>query len=710
MTSRHFAPALLLCLPYPAVAQGPEGRPAAEGGEVLAEKVITATRLPGEAWEAPFAVRELGRETLEERLPRSLPEALREIPGVSVQKTAPGQGSPHIRGFTGFRTLALIDGVRFNNSTFREGPNQYWSTIDLLAMERLELVPGQGSVLYGSDAIGGTLNLLTKQSGFREEAAGKPFSGGLGMYRYSSAEDSHTGHVEYRAGEGDRWGVHFDGTGSQFGELRAAGLGRQARTGFDQWSYHGRWDARVDPNWTVSAVHQQLRQDDVWRTHSTVYGMPWEGTVVGTDLRRSFDQARSLSYVKLAGRQLEGWFQEASLTLSYQTEDETLTRVRKDGSSQLSGVDLGTYGADLQFSSETGAGLLTYGVDYYRDQVGSSGVSYLASGAQAARAIQGPVGDDASYDLLGAYVQDEIALGARGHLFLGGRSTWARAAVGRMEDPVRKQAVSLEESWDDFSASGRVVWDLGEAEQAAAYAGVSQGFRAPNLSDVSRFDVARSGEWEIGGEDLQPEQFINYEVGIRAAAGGFSGNVSVFHTRIEDLIVRQPTGGKVDELVDVSKANGGEGHVQGVEVAARMELSEHWSVFGHASYTEGEVDQYPGSDGRVAREPLSRVVPWMGELGLRWQGAGGRCWAELVGSAASRADRLNSGEQADGQRIPPGGTPGWLLLGCRGGWKVNPHLSLTASLENLLDEEYRSHGSGSNEAGLGGTVGVALRF
>jgi hemoglobin/transferrin/lactoferrin receptor protein len=96
----------------------------------LKEMTVTATRSPLAAAAAPYTVRELGAQTLEERLVRTMPEALRELPGVSVQKTSNGQGSPFIRGLTGFRNLALIDGIRYNNSTFRDGPNQYWALID----------------------------------------------------------------------------------------------------------------------------------------------------------------------------------------------------------------------------------------------------------------------------------------------------------------------------------------------------------------------------------------------------------------------------------------------------------------------------------------------------------------------------------------------------------------------------------------------------
>jgi hemoglobin/transferrin/lactoferrin receptor protein len=707
---RLLALSLTCSLAVQAAAPAIPQEEAAVGSILLPEKIITATRLPASSISAPYAVRELTSGQIDERLPRTLPEALRETPGVSVQKTSNGQGSPHIRGFTGFRTLAMIDGVRFNNSTFRDGPNQYWSTIDLLSADRIELVPGQGSVLYGSDAIGGTVNVLTKSSGFRQEAAGAFFLHGLSSYRYSSAEDSHLGHAELSTGVGGKWGLHVDGSYGEFGDVRAAGLGRQPKTGYDQWSYNVRFDAALDPDWTLTAVHQQLQQDDVWRTHSTVFGVSWQGTTVGNDLRRSFDQDRTLSYVKLDGQNLGSLLDSASLTLSYQTAGETLTRVRHTGASAISEVDLGTWGADLQLSSQTAIGRLTYGMDYYRDRVDSSNVSYQANGAFDKRSIQGPVGDDSTYDLLGAYLQDEITLGERVHVFLGGRYTYARAEVGQFEDPITKTEASLTDSWNDLSSSARLVLDLDAKDQYALFAGVSQGFRAPNLSDVSRLDIARSGEMEIAGNEVDPEKFLNLEIGAKAATESITASVSLFHTRIDDLIVRQPTGRIVDDLIEVSKANGGEGYVQGIELAGSVAFNENWSVFAAGSYTAGEVDQFPGSDNKVVREPLSRVVPFMGTLGLRLQTADRRLWTELVCTAASAADKLNSGERADTQRFPVDGTPGWTLLTLRGGWKLNENVSLTASLDNLLDEEYRAHGSGSNEPGFGGTVGVTVQF
>jgi hemoglobin/transferrin/lactoferrin receptor protein len=161
----------------------------------IPEVIITATRSENLAASVPAVVKTLDKKQMEERLVRTFPEALVETPGVMIQKTANGQGSPFIRGFTGFRNLMLIDGIRFNNSTFREGPNQYWNTIDPYALDRVEVLPSQGGTLYGSDAVGGTVNAFTKDSGFLREAEGGFFAHGQADYRWSSAERSNVQHA-----------------------------------------------------------------------------------------------------------------------------------------------------------------------------------------------------------------------------------------------------------------------------------------------------------------------------------------------------------------------------------------------------------------------------------------------------------------------------------------------------------------------------------
>jgi|GEM_PF-2289221 len=110
-----------------------------------------------------------------------------------VQKTGHGQGFPYIRGFTGYRNLFLIDGFRLNNSVFRDGPNQYWNTVDPLGLHRMELVRGPFSMLYGSDAVGGTVNAIPR--GGQDLEPGSRWDRRI-YCRYASAENSSIARVE----------------------------------------------------------------------------------------------------------------------------------------------------------------------------------------------------------------------------------------------------------------------------------------------------------------------------------------------------------------------------------------------------------------------------------------------------------------------------------------------------------------------------------
>lgn len=717
--SFRFLPALLL-LPTFALAAEPVPVPEVPATTLLPDLVISATRSGADPRKVPNVVRTMDAKTLEERQVRSLPEAMRELPGVAVQKTSNGQGSPFIRGFTGFRNLLLIDGIRFNNSTFREGPNQYWNTIDPHAINRIELIPGQGGTLYGSDSVGGTVNLFTKDSGFRDEAPGYFFHG-LGSFRGSTGENSAGEHLEFDVGEGGKWGLHVGGSLKQFGNVDAASLGNQLYTGYDEWAYDIRLDVALDPDWTLTAVHQQVRQNDVWRTHATIFGRSWEGTAVGTDFRRSYDQERSLSYLRLAGEDLTGFINAASLTLSLQVANEYEHRIRRNGANidhTFGSVELSTLGIDLQFESLTPIGTLTYGMDYFHDWVNSGSDRVRDRPAllptQFTHQIQGAVGDNSTYDLLGFFLQNQIDIGERVHLFLGGRFTYAAAEVGRFQNPVTGLADSYSDSWSDFSASARILVDLDEEDRFKFFAGVSEGFRAPNLSDLSRLDIALGGELEVPSTGLEPEEFVNFEVGLKAETKRFSGSAAGFYTLIDNMIIRRPTGTILPgppAVMTVVKENGGDGYVFGFELAGTIRFDDHWSIFGQLTYTQGEIDQYPSSTAPLRAEPAAKVVPLVGYGGIRWQSTGSRKkWAELACLAYSRADKLSSSDRRDTQRIPPNGTPGFTLLTLRGGVDLTKNVSVTASVDNLLNEDYRYHGSGSNEPGIGATMGLTVKF
>ncbi len=123
--------------------------------------IVSAARADRAASDVPRSTAVVSRTALDERADRTSPEALQDRSGGWVQKTNHGGGSPIVRGLVGNQVLVLIDGVRLNNATFRLGPNQYMNTIDAFSLERIEVLRGSGSVQYGSDALGGVVNLIS---------------------------------------------------------------------------------------------------------------------------------------------------------------------------------------------------------------------------------------------------------------------------------------------------------------------------------------------------------------------------------------------------------------------------------------------------------------------------------------------------------------------------------------------------------------------
>lgn len=671
----------------------------------LAPIAVSAMRKDVLTKDAPHSVYVQEAEQLSHKQVRTLPEALAQTPGVMVQKTANGHGSPFIRGFTGYRTLTLIDGIRYNNSVYRDGPNEYFSLIDLHSIESLALLSGPSSVLYGSDSIGGTVYLESKQSGYQDEAADTFFTHGRAAYRYASGEESHIVRTEGNVGVGGAWGLHVGYSRKAFGNVQAAELGELPHTGYDEENINARVDVALSPQWTFTAAHQSTDQDDVWRTHSTQYSKSFADTDVGSDLKRLKDQKRHLSYVSFTGVKLHPALDELNLTLSQQMWEEDGDRIKSDGSRIIQGFRSTMSGLDLQLTSYTPFADFVYGIDYYRDDLDSYRTDYNPDGSLDRVRIQGPVGDDAVYEQLGLFAQASLPLSDRLVLDIGGRYSYVAADIGKYEDPISGTSAGYENNWRNFSSSLRVLYDLTGEDTDKVWAGVSQSFRAPNIADLSRYGKSRSTETEVAATTLDPETFLTYEIGYKKFSSQYDLAATYYYTEITDHITSTPTGRIVGGLTEVSKQNSSEGYVQGVEVSGHYYLNDTVDLFGNFTWLETSL-QNPISG---IFEPISRTMPFTTTAGVNWH-PNDRYWFSASATYVAEADQLSEGDMSDGERIPPGGTPGYVLLNLYGTQQITEDVQLNLALNNILDEAYRTHGSGSNEPGFGVTVGLEFTF
>lgn len=204
-------------------------------------------------------------------------------------------------------------------------------------------------------------------------------------------------------------------------------------TAYEEYAYDARLDMTLNNDWNLTLVHQTLAQDDVWRTHSTIFSKSFAGTTVGTDLRRLKDQERSLDYIKLTGVELNKVIQTANLTVSYQTWDEDGDRIKANSTRNLEFFDSRMFGIDLQLESYTSIGNFVYGFDFYQDKVDSGRTDFNADGSLDRVRIQEPIGDDSTFSLWGVYIQGEFFVTDDLIVTIGNRFSYVSADIGRFK-------------------------------------------------------------------------------------------------------------------------------------------------------------------------------------------------------------------------------------------------------------------------------------
>ena len=677
--------------------------------------IVTASRTDQEASDSTYSATLLDADFIRQSTRRTLPDALQFTPGVLVQKTAHGHGSPIIRGFTGRQNLLMVDGVRMNNSTMRSGPVQYWNTVDPLAIDRFELVRSQGSVLYGSDAVGGTLNAFTKSSDFRSRPDGQSYYGGSAFYEFrSNGQGSHTGRLETEAGVGGKYGFWLGLSKKEFGDIKDSSVGLMRGTGYPEEDLDFRFDFAVSPDSTLTFAHQYVNQDDISRWHRTLNNPGWtHGSHVaapGTWNANTYDQERSLTYIRYAGSQpqADAFIKNWTATLSYQnsTDSEFQDRLPAGGTSiRRSNIDLQTIGADLTLDSEIGNGTLVYGFDFYHDMVDSSGSTNNVLGTNYKESL--PIADDSTYDLFGLFTQYQWKATDRFEITPGIRYTYARAELGRFKDNTNTIRTNETQNWDSVVGSIRGLYRIDDHWNL--FGGVSQAFRSPNLDDLSGNLTSKASTTTLGSLYVEPEKFITYEVGARRNSETLSIQAAIFFTQIEDVIAGVRSGPLPGD--PTITANGNDGYIYGIELEGAWRFHPQWTLTGFISWQEGrnEVPAFIG--GPVSDSPMTRQLPITGSLALRWTSASEKYWIEGRVLGAAREDRINAADQAaDPQRIPTGGTPGYIVSSVRAGWQVNEKLDLNCAIENITDEDYRNHGSGQNEAGFGMVIGAKVSF
>lgn len=642
--------------------------------------VVTGQRSLRSGFASTEALTVLDGQQIQRNGSRNLPEALMGVTGVFVQKTNHGGGSPFIRGLTGNQTLLLLDGLRLNNTTYRFGPNQYSNTIDALSIDQIEVLRGAGSVLYGTDAMGGTIQMLTvspKFSGEGWKTSGRFFG------RVLSNDMEYTGRGELQLAN-ERIALHVGYSERSFGDLVAGGdLGTEGPSSYGERGADAKFLFKIGGTGLLTVAYNGLFQRDVER---------YDQYVTGAKLALFQPQTRQMAYARMAWEDAKPWFQKLSLTASFQDSEEGRIFQRNNSVSRRQENDqVGTSGFVAEWqAAPTTFWQLTAGAEAYFDQVTSTGQDVnTETGAVTTR--RGLYPNESNAANLALFASNRLTFGALqadlGLRFNQFTIEFADATFGNT-------------SIDPRVVVGHALLRYGLGQHHALSAGVYTGFRAPNVNDMSTFGRFDFGI-EVPSYGLAPERNTTYELGYKMNTTNFSAGVAAFYTDLVDLITRvpgtfqgQPTyqGDRVFLKENVAAA-----FIRGLEVDVEWKFMRSLALAANLTATYGH--------NLTANEPVRRIPPLNGRIALTYLPAQ-KIFAQAEFWYASKQDRLAAGDKSD-PRIPKGGTPGWSVLNLRGGYRFG-QLALNGGLNNLFNEAYRTHGSGID--GVGRSVWLSLEY
>jgi len=642
--------------------------------------VVTATKNKLLSHKIPEAVSVLTEEELNINSSRSMAEALIGVPGVWMQKTNHGGGSPFLRGLTGNQTLLLVDGIRLNNAAFRYGPNQYFNTIDVFSVNQVEVIRGKGSVLYGSDALGGVINVLTKSPEFFNGKSRLKARGRLKLMS-KGMEQSGSGELEYQS---QQFAISGNVNHKNFGDLYAGGdLGYERPSSYNETGTNFKAQLRLADKWLVSSAFNYLIQRDVHRYDQVAQR--------GYEIYKFDPQIHRLFYARAEHFGKHSFFKKVRFTFSNQLSDEIRKTQKQESTTYKTENDVVTnYGFGLDnFSEFSKSWTAVSGLEFYSDLIHSTKTeTNIETGEETEK--RGLYPNNSKMKNFAVFSQHTIGWN-KINLQLGGRFNI-------------NQLNSVDEEFGEVelkpqSIVGNFSFQYLPNKSNNFILSANTAFRAPNINDISSFGSFDYGI-EIPSENLQPEKTLSFEAGYKKLTDRFSLSLFAFNTRLKNQIVRVESEYKGDEYYEgervYTKENVAKSNISGIEEEVGIKLNSEFSIINSVTWLYGKNLEND--------EPMRRIPPLNGKIALRYFKSG--VFGETEFLFATRQDRLSGGD-IDDHRIPEGGTPGWGILNFKLGYSWNK-ISLHSGIQNIFNQAYRIHGSGVN--GFGRSLWLSLLF
>ncbi len=696
----------------------------------LKEVVIVASRFPENKEDVAQRVQVVKATRIQQLNAANAADVLQQTPGVFVQKSQLGGGSPVLRGFEASRILLVVDGVRMNNAIYRSGHLQNVLTLDNEAIDRIEVAFGPSSVSYGSDALGGVIHAYTQQAQLNKKSI-SAFS------RYASAAQAFTGGFSVNVGK-DKWASLTRFTYSNFNDLRQGSRGYKTANWKSLYTVSGTNGQDIvglnpdpDVQWGSGYNQTDLMQKILYKASNRVSHLVNIQYSNSSNVPR-YDrlaqlqnnqprfaewyygpQKRFMAAYQLQLRGFKGWFDQSNVTFAYQDIDETRHDRRLNTITLNNRIEnVGVFSLNADFDKKWGEQELSYGVEYTHNNVNSSAYKLLVN-----TGLTGPL--DTRYPDGGSTLNTAAA-------FLAHR--WEINDQWLLSSGLRLNWVQLNATFNDktffpfpfntvkqnhvaWSGNVGLIYKPGREWNLALLS--STGFRAPNVDDLAKVFESVPGSLIVPNPNLKPEYTYNLEFSVdKGFAGKANVHFNTFYTWYRDAISTQAFTyngqsqvmyngqlSKVTANVNASKA-----YVYGFSGGLDLKLSSALWFKNDFTYTYARIT----STSPV--QPLDHIPPFLGSSRLSY--AGKQYEAEFFvqfNGAKKLADYNPNGEDNLAQATP-NGMPSWYTLNFRTAYQLSKHFKVQAALENILDQNYRVFASGISAPGRNFILSLRSNF
>lgn len=655
---------------------------------------------------------------------------------VFVQKSQQGGSSPVIRGFEASRVLLVVDGIRMNNAVFRSGHLQNAITVDQNILERVEVLYGPASTIYGSDGLGGVLHFRTKSPLL--SGTSKLLVKGNSFVRYSTINEEKTGHADLNLG-GKKLAWLQSYTYSDFGDVKMGSnykdkypnFGRRSQyirnidgidyvlqneddrvqlfSGYKQWDITQKLFFRQSDKISHSLNLQYSNSTDVPR-YDRLQDTKNFGGSIGTTLRFAEwyygPQTRLLGAYELTAGSL-GFLNEIKVNLNYQYIKESRQQREYRSYDRLDSrreqVKVAGFIIDGRKSWKNNE--LNTGIDGQLNDVKSlADRTNINTGAVTKLDTRYPDGIN-KMNYFGAYIQ---------HLLKMKNGKWV------MNDGIRLQTVSLHSTIIDNSFFNLPVTDIKQTPVAVTgnlglvympsvnfrvTGNLSSGFRAPNVDDaVKVFESSTAAKRVlIPNTDINPEYTYNFDLGFsQTVPGKAMFELTAFYTLFSNAIASAPfkLNGQDSIIYNGVKSavyasqNVNKAYIRGLNARLKLELGKRISLDNTISQTFGRYKKDDGS-----KIPLDHVPPLFGKTNLSYNGK--KFSTEVYGiyNGWKRIKDYNPDGEDNGQYATPDGMPAWFTLNWRASYLFTKNITLQGGVENMLDRNYRYFASGFSAPG-----------